>query len=346
MGDILTTPVPAQAQEMEVISIDTNSSWKSFDAEIEGWTSLAFDDSYWSPSEELFPIEDFGNASMIWYPKEEGLPSPKIVWFRKIIEIDSDEILLGRVYFKTGYYGYNEKVELFVNNNYTGEIYSLYSHTKELDITSYLHSGKNILAIKANLPGGPAENDWWGLTGIVKYRAKTSVPEPEVPSEPNSEPEEPTPSTTFALTVNVSPDGGAVNLSPSQPPEGYVAGTEVTLTASAAEGYEFDRWSGDTSATSPVVTVTMTSDKSVTANFKEETAIEPPPPPETSSPYLVYIMGGVLGVAVLMGILIRYFPRQHSKALSRSIGAQKELEERIEEEKSKIIKAIDEELGE
>ena len=47
----------------------------------------------------------------------------------------------------------------------------------------------------------------------------------------------------FRLTVEVTPiGGGAVTVEPSQPPEGYVAGTEVTLTAVASEGYEFDHW--------------------------------------------------------------------------------------------------------
>jgi hypothetical protein len=73
---------------------------------------------------------------------------------------------------------------------------------------------------------------------------------------------------TVILTVNVSPtDGGTVTLEPSPPAEGYAVGTEVTLTAIASEGYEFDHWSGALSGSENPTMITMDSDKEVTANF-------------------------------------------------------------------------------
>jgi plastocyanin len=51
---------------------------------------------------------------------------------------------------------------------------------------------------------------------------------------------------------------------------GYISGTVVTATATPSWGYELDNWSGDASGTSTSVTVTMNSDKSITANFREE----------------------------------------------------------------------------
>jgi uncharacterized repeat protein (TIGR02543 family) len=69
----------------------------------------------------------------------------------------------------------------------------------------------------------------------------------------------------YTLSVSVDPvDGGSVGVVPGAP---YYYGTVVTLTASANPGYGFDHWSGDASGTNPVVIVTMTSDKSVTAHF-------------------------------------------------------------------------------
>jgi len=74
------------------------------------------------------------------------------------------------------------------------------------------------------------------------------------------------PSPAYRLSVAVSPsDSGRVSLSPSE--RDYSQGARVTLTASALPDYEFVGWSGDASGTSPVVTVTMDSDKEVTANF-------------------------------------------------------------------------------
>lgn len=46
---------------------------------------------------------------------------------------------------------------------------------------------------------------------------------------------------------------------------------QVTVTASPASGYTFDYWEGSASGTSPTVTITMDSDKSLTANFKDTT---------------------------------------------------------------------------
>jgi hypothetical protein len=66
------------------------------------------------------------------------------------------------------------------------------------------------------------------------------------------------------LITSVSPPGGG-----SVSPLGgiYDVGSQVTLTATPAADYEFVSWSGDASGAEPVVTLTMDSDKSVTANF-------------------------------------------------------------------------------
>lgn len=84
------------------------------------------------------------------------------------------------------------------------------------------------------------------------------------------------PVTRYTLTVSVSPAGsGTVGLSPTQPAEGYIADTVVTLTATAATDYEFDMWGGDATGSSATTNVTMDSDKSVTAYF--ESTVTPPP---------------------------------------------------------------------
>ncbi len=67
-------------------------------------------------------------------------------------------------------------------------------------------------------------------------------------------------------TLASPPEGGTVTL---DPPGGiYEEGTEVTVTAEPADNYEFDHWSGDVSGTSTSVTITMDSDKIVTAHFR------------------------------------------------------------------------------
>ena len=69
---------------------------------------------------------------------------------------------------------------------------------------------------------------------------------------------------TYTLTTSVSPSG-AGSVSPSGGE--YEAGAQVSLSATANSGYVFDYWSGSISGTGPNTSVTMDSDKSVTANF-------------------------------------------------------------------------------
>jgi gliding motility-associated-like protein/uncharacterized repeat protein (TIGR02543 family) len=69
----------------------------------------------------------------------------------------------------------------------------------------------------------------------------------------------------YTLSTTVSPmAGGSVSGAGS-----YDEGTVATLTATPATGYTFTGWSGDASGTSTAITVTMTGNKSVTANFQE-----------------------------------------------------------------------------
>jgi len=71
---------------------------------------------------------------------------------------------------------------------------------------------------------------------------------------------------TYTLTTSVSPPGsGSVSLNPAGGT--YTSGTNVSLTASAASGWKFDHWGGDASGSSNPVTITMDSNKSVTAYF-------------------------------------------------------------------------------
>jgi len=77
---------------------------------------------------------------------------------------------------------------------------------------------------------------------------------------------EPTPSAeTYTLITNISPSG-AGSVSPSGGE--YESGVQVTLTASPVGGYTFDHWSGSASGTTSTITITMDSDKSLTANFE------------------------------------------------------------------------------
>ncbi|RYY84361.1 MAG: T9SS type A sorting domain-containing protein, partial [Chitinophagaceae bacterium] len=77
--------------------------------------------------------------------------------------------------------------------------------------------------------------------------------------------------TNYTLTTAVSPAGGG-SITRSPDAASYASGTNVTLTATPAAGYSFSGWSGDATGSNSSITVTMTANKSVTANF---TALPP-----------------------------------------------------------------------
>ena len=65
---------------------------------------------------------------------------------------------------------------------------------------------------------------------------------------------------SYTLTV-VSTDGGSATGAGE-----YNEGTEVTLTATASEGYRFTGWSDG--STEESITITLSEDTALTANFE------------------------------------------------------------------------------
>ncbi len=68
-----------------------------------------------------------------------------------------------------------------------------------------------------------------------------------------------------SFILNVTAQNGTVDKNPNQ--ESYKDGDQVILTATPANGYEFSSWNGDASGSANPLTVTMNSDKNITANF-------------------------------------------------------------------------------
>ena len=68
----------------------------------------------------------------------------------------------------------------------------------------------------------------------------------------------------YKLTIATT-SGGSV--SPDVGEYYYDAGTSVTVTATADDGYTFSKWSGASSSTNAKITITMNNNKTLTANF-------------------------------------------------------------------------------
>ena len=75
---------------------------------------------------------------------------------------------------------------------------------------------------------------------------------------------------SFTLSTISDSSKGTVSISPNQP--NYSGGDTVTLTATALPGYVFGNWSGDGSGSSSSINITMDANKSITANFGQDTS--------------------------------------------------------------------------
>lgn len=95
------------------------------------------------------------------------------------------------------------------------------------------------------------------------------------------------------VTVECSPaEGGTAAIDPPSA-NGYQAGTEVTIVATAAEGYRFAAWEGDASGSESTVTIAVNSPKTITARFEEE---------HSPSRWWLWTLLAVAGLAGLFGV--------------------------------------------
>jgi uncharacterized protein (TIGR02145 family)/uncharacterized repeat protein (TIGR02543 family) len=72
---------------------------------------------------------------------------------------------------------------------------------------------------------------------------------------------------TYTLTIDASAGG---TVSPSVGAHTYDNGTSVSVTATANSGYTFKNWSGASTSTSATVNITMDGNKTLTANFGQQ----------------------------------------------------------------------------
>lgn len=97
------------------------------------------------------------------------------------------------------------------------------------------------------------------VTGVSSSTLNAGLSEIQVFGNPASQ-------SQYGLTMNADPSGaGTVSVNPGGP--GYYSGQQVTLTATPSVGYAFANWSGDATGSNNPLTVTMSGDRTVTANF-------------------------------------------------------------------------------
>jgi hypothetical protein len=90
-----------------------------------------------------------------------------------------------------------------------------------------------------------------------------------------------TPAVWYTLTATANPANGGT-ISPASGT--YLAGSQIQVTATPNANYTFATWSGNASGTNPTVTITMDSDKSITANFTYVPPMNQPPVVNITAP--------------------------------------------------------------
>ncbi|GAA0890459.1 glycoside hydrolase family 9 protein [Fulvivirga kasyanovii] len=107
------------------------------------------------------------------------------------------------------------------------------------------------------------------VTGLAEGSATITVTTEDGDYTASSQVTVTTDTTPDEYTLSTSINGqGSIQLSPAGGV--YDANTEVTLTALPVAGYVFTGWSGDLSGTANPATIVMTTNKTVTATFEEE----------------------------------------------------------------------------
>lgn len=104
-------------------------------------------------------------------------------------------------------------------------------------------------------------------------------------------------SNTFQLKVDIKPvEGGLIVISPSQPGNIYPSGMSIAITATANEGYDFSKWSGDVSSEEASCQLIMNENKNVTAIFTRVGS--------HSASWWVRTIGIGLGIVIFIGLFV------------------------------------------
>jgi uncharacterized repeat protein (TIGR02543 family) len=151
-----------------------------------------------------------------------------------------------------------------ITANFTQNLYTLTvttsgsgSVSKNPDQVNYL-SGTSVTLTATPAAGWSFANWSGGATGTTNPLTITMDGNKSITANFNQN--------TYSLTVTPS-GSGSVSKNPDQAT--YLSGTSVTLTATPAAGWSFANWSGGATGTTNPLTITMDGNKSITANFTQ-----------------------------------------------------------------------------
>ncbi|MFP4163866.1 MAG: InlB B-repeat-containing protein [Chitinispirillaceae bacterium] len=140
--------------------------------------------------------------------------------------------------------------------------YTSYMSSFEAELTTTMKTFTKTFTMEAGSDANARVEFNSGLSSVNWFLDDVSLVEG---TESGTSPTEPT---QYTLDMSVS-GSGAVARSPQA--SSYDSGTSVSLTATPAQGYVFTGWGGDASGTDNPLSVTMNSNKTITASFAAQT---------------------------------------------------------------------------
>jgi len=206
-----------------------------------GWEALDFDDSSWknvaAPSTGLCPAEvpPLGEPLNIWSQPSE-VAEFQTIYVRKTFTIDTPKS--GKIDLDV-----DDDFDLYVNGSLVGRNWDSLAGQSSYDISGYLETGKNVIAIKAADTAGFCQSLLFEVTMIIDQvnLTVTKVGEGTVTGE------------GIDCGTDCQTD--------------YPKDTQVTLTAIPAQDSSLVGWSNDCSGELPNTTLLMDSSKICTVTF-------------------------------------------------------------------------------
>jgi hypothetical protein len=143
---------------------------------------------------------------------------------------------------------------------------------------SYTHPAGAVVSISATPPAGGQFTGWTGEVANPTVQSTQVTMDKSKAITANFAGA----ATSFSLTLITSGQG---TLSPSAGSHSQTAGSVVEIKATPAAGWRFANWSGEvTNPAAATTTVTMNSNKTITANFIQEGATPAPAPSPSPTP--------------------------------------------------------------
>ena len=166
-------------------------------------------------------------------------------------------------------YNTKEDVLAFGANRY-GNLYKV-TYNAETDVPSLESIGKTP-SIAANIDGlafdyaGDLYVTSASVERLFKYEVPTNNNTCTVPAKKSQVITLVSTTPEYTVTINVNGNGNVTGANTGT----YLEGTELSLTATPAEHYEFTGWEGDVESDDNPLTVMVNSDMTITANFEKQ----------------------------------------------------------------------------